>query len=141
MVSSGCMPVMGDPTIKGLPMAFLLPHERRAELNHSQSLSRLADRGGLGLDEVYCIITDQPLSVLRGKPAFSGAAYRFDVIDMLLKWVGKQQQYYRDTIFKLVEIILETTNDFDRLVSNEPKLNHDDRELIVNICKERWSNA
>ena len=37
-------PIMGGPAI---PWSMIRPHERQAERNHSQSLERLAQRGGL----------------------------------------------------------------------------------------------
>lgn len=40
------------------PMSFLAPHEPQAMRNHSQSLMRLAERGGLSWAEGYCVIAD-----------------------------------------------------------------------------------
>lgn len=40
------------------PIAFLAKYEPRAMKNHSQSLKRLSERGGLSWVEGYCIIRD-----------------------------------------------------------------------------------
>ncbi len=46
--------------MKTVPYAFLRPHEAQALKNHSQSLERLKERGGLGLEEMYWIIKGLP---------------------------------------------------------------------------------
>lgn len=51
-------PILGDPVIKAIPWAALRPHEPQAVRNHSQSLSRLASRGGLSIEEAYCVLKD-----------------------------------------------------------------------------------
>jgi len=52
-------PIMGDPIIKALPWAFMRPHEAQAQQNHGQTLNRLANRGGLGIEEAYHILRDE----------------------------------------------------------------------------------
>ncbi len=52
-------PIMNDPIIKALPWAALRPHEAQAQRNHSQTLNRLASRGGLGIEEAYHILRDE----------------------------------------------------------------------------------
>ena len=52
-------PILNDPIIRALPWSLLASHERQARDNHSQSLSALASRGGLSIDEAYCVIKDQ----------------------------------------------------------------------------------
>ena len=52
-------PILGDAIIKALPWSMMDPHETQAKRNHSQSLSRLASRGGLGIDEAWYILKDQ----------------------------------------------------------------------------------
>lgn len=49
-------PILGSDIIKAIPWAVLEPHSRQAERNHSQTLERLAERGGLGVDEACGII-------------------------------------------------------------------------------------
>lgn len=41
-----------------LPWDMLAPHAKQAEKNHSQTLERLAERGGLSYKEAYCVIND-----------------------------------------------------------------------------------
>lgn len=53
-------PIMNDPIIKALPWAAMRPHEEQAQRNHSQTLNRLASRGGLGIEEAYHILRDEP---------------------------------------------------------------------------------
>lgn len=49
-------PIMGGPAI---PWSVIAPHERQAQLNHSQSLEMLASRGGLGTDEAVAVLEDR----------------------------------------------------------------------------------
>ena len=51
-------PILGGPIIKALPWSAMLPHEAQAQRNHGQTLSRLAQRGGLGIEEAYCVLKD-----------------------------------------------------------------------------------
>jgi len=50
-------------TIKGCPdfvlYEYVAPHEVQAERNHSQTLERLAERGGLSLRELYAVCHDR----------------------------------------------------------------------------------
>lgn len=43
-----------------VPWDFVAPHEPQAKRNHSQSLRRLHDRGGLGPSELYYVLKDLP---------------------------------------------------------------------------------
>lgn len=52
-------PVLQGKTIKRVPWAMLTPHEPQALINHDQSLERLAQRGGLGADEMIFILEDR----------------------------------------------------------------------------------
>lgn len=42
-----------------IPWLLIAPHEPQAYHNHSQSLKRLAERGGLCPSELYAVLTDQ----------------------------------------------------------------------------------
>ena len=53
-------PILNDPIIKAIPWAAIAPHEAQAQRNHSQTLNRLAGRGGLSVDEAVAVMTDQP---------------------------------------------------------------------------------
>lgn len=44
-----------------VPWAFLAPHEKQAQRNHSQTLARLAERGGLSPREALLVVEDRPL--------------------------------------------------------------------------------
>ncbi len=44
-----------------IPWSALAPHEAQAQLNHSQSLHLLAERGGLSPGEAVFILEDRPL--------------------------------------------------------------------------------
>lgn len=52
-------PILGDPIIKALPWSVLAAHDEQAKSNHGgQTLNRLAQRGGLGIEEAYCVLKD-----------------------------------------------------------------------------------
>lgn len=53
------MPVIGTRRTLFVPMAIL--SEEQAQANHSQSLARLAERGGLGLGEIVANMHRKPL--------------------------------------------------------------------------------
>jgi hypothetical protein len=42
-----------------IPWDMIAPHEKQAQANHSQTLSQLADRGGLGPAEALAILDDR----------------------------------------------------------------------------------
>lgn len=42
-----------------VPYGLLLPHEEQAMVNHSQTLERLKERGGLSYHEMLCVIEDK----------------------------------------------------------------------------------
>lgn len=42
-----------------IPWDLVAPHENRALTNHSQSLTRLAERGGLSPQELIAVLTDK----------------------------------------------------------------------------------
>jgi len=44
-----------------IPWEVISPYEEQAQKNHSQSLKRLAERGGLGIQEMYHVMTGQKL--------------------------------------------------------------------------------
>jgi hypothetical protein len=51
--------------LASVPWDFIAPHFRRAESNHAQSLERLNERGGLGLEELWCVLNDKGLRYCR----------------------------------------------------------------------------
>jgi hypothetical protein len=47
-----------------VPWAMLAPHEAQAIANHSQRLQRLAERGGLGVDEMVLVLEGRSIAEL-----------------------------------------------------------------------------
>ena len=47
-----------------VPWVLVEAHRSRIERSHSQSLERLAERGGLGYEELYCGLNDLSLEPL-----------------------------------------------------------------------------
>ena len=43
-----------------IPWSIIAPHERQAQQNHSQTLHRLAERGGLCACEACAVLEDRP---------------------------------------------------------------------------------
>ncbi|MDE7243098.1 MAG: hypothetical protein K2O18_03850 [Oscillospiraceae bacterium] len=52
-------PVIGTNPQEYIPWGVLIPHENQALRNHSQTLERLAERGGLSWNEILPILRDQ----------------------------------------------------------------------------------
>jgi hypothetical protein len=46
--------------VVALPWEMIAPHEDQVQKNHSQSLKRLAERGGLGWCEAVAVLEDRP---------------------------------------------------------------------------------
>ena len=46
--------------VHSVPWLLVATHEAQAMANHGQSLERLAERGGLGPDELWCVVHNQP---------------------------------------------------------------------------------
>jgi len=44
---------------RSVPWDLVKDHERQAQSNHSQSLTRLAERGGLSPKELWCVVHDK----------------------------------------------------------------------------------
>jgi hypothetical protein len=72
------MPVMRGKKIKSIPMHLLAPYKEQAQRNHSQSLQRLAERGGMDSTEI--------LGMVRGI-GWSQLVVRPDDEVELIKWV------------------------------------------------------
>lgn len=77
--------ILGDPIIKQIPWDAIAPHEHQAILNHSQSLRRLDERGGLGVYEAFWVMAGRALPTgFKGSDAIA-AAYRLELMRMLWK--------------------------------------------------------
>lgn len=64
MTERTTFPIIQDPEILSVPWALMAPHGAAALVNHSQTLARLADRGGLTPAEAVAIIEDRRYMVM-----------------------------------------------------------------------------
>lgn len=75
---------------RGVPWEFIAPHEDQALINHSQTLVRLAERGGLDPLELLCVLNGQHWSEigLGSKPASRGQleAAIDQIVNKLAAW-------------------------------------------------------
>lgn len=53
MITGNRFPIMDGPNV---PWDTMAPHEKQAQINHDQTLARLAERGGLSSAEAYRIV-------------------------------------------------------------------------------------
>jgi len=64
-------PILNDfrdkyPRLTQIPWGVIEPHEAWAKSNHGgRSLTRLAERGGLGEDEVLCVLSQEHIGMGR----------------------------------------------------------------------------
>ena len=70
--------------VVGIPWEMIRPHEAQAQNNHSQSLNRLAERGGLGADEALAVLGD------RRWRSMSVAQAHADLAQMVSEWKASQ---------------------------------------------------
>ena len=54
---------------QAVPWSVVAPFQERAQLNHDQTLERLAERGGLGVSELLSLLCDQRLDFNRTERA------------------------------------------------------------------------
>lgn len=73
-------PIQDGPTV---PWSYMAPHESQAQKNHSQTLARLAERGGLGAAEAELIVTAQPLYPKSGE---------WDWAELKRRWVERAER-------------------------------------------------
>ena len=59
MNAAPMFPILNDPVIKAIPWVAIAPHEAQAQKNHSQSLSRLSQRGGLSVCEAIAVMQNE----------------------------------------------------------------------------------
>ena len=74
-------PIMHGFFLKAIPLNVIEPHDEQAQRNHSQSLTRLAERGGLSPLEALLVLTDEPPNPF---PATSFGEAEFKIIEMLI---------------------------------------------------------
>ncbi|WP_425962744.1 hypothetical protein [Rhizobium nepotum] len=85
-------PVLNDEVIKRVPWAAVAPHEAQARKNHMQSLKRLAERGGLGIEELFYVLVDRdfPPVISKAGPK-RDAAYRLEVMRALYRFESQPE--------------------------------------------------
>lgn len=99
-------PMMGDRPGKSklaFPSELLRPHEAQAQRNHSQSLNRLAERGGLSATEMRWIIEGKPWQI--GDKCDWNADYEW------LCEYRKQKSRYRPNVWLGTSISDQPTTD------------------------------
>jgi hypothetical protein len=107
-------PIMGGPAI---PWRLLAPHERQAEINHSQSLATLASRGGLSPDEALAVLADRR---------------HFEMWEhMRGNWTDENKAEVRDQLIEVVRVA-DAQPEIDRLTTERDEAR---RELT------HWQNA
>lgn len=52
-------PILDSGPKEYIPLDVIKSHEKQAIKNHSQTLKRLAERGGLGWIEALCVLEDR----------------------------------------------------------------------------------
>lgn len=75
-------PIQDGPMV---PWVYMAPHEAQAQKNHSQSLARLAERGGLGCGEAELIVTARTLYPARGEPGYAWG-------DLKRQWIERAEK-------------------------------------------------
>jgi len=55
-------PILGSNPKEYIKSDLIKPHENQALINHSQTLKRLAERGGLSWAEMLYILRDEPFN-------------------------------------------------------------------------------
>lgn len=81
-------PIMSSKLMASVPWAFLEPHEAQALRNHSQSLKRLAERGGLAPCEAIDIVK----GLHWNSTPFSPEGNARELINMVREWRAKQPE-------------------------------------------------
>lgn len=69
---------LGVSIVIALPWPMLAPHEQQAQRNHSQSLERLAQRGGLACCEAVAVLEDRPHRSMRAPAAHARLKQLFE---------------------------------------------------------------
>lgn len=83
------MPIMfRHGKLDPIPWAFIAPYEARAKRNHSQTLDRLRERGGLSPCEAVAIVKDLDWEQVK---AMSPAEADIELRRMVAEWEQKQR--------------------------------------------------
>lgn len=109
--------------VSTIPWALIEPHRKQAYANHSQTLERLNERGGLGVEELWCVMHDKPLSG-PDKVTFNDAC---DWLDNLLN-VGKIRPCTTTTgqrvVLEFKDVPLSLIEDLEDVVNPEGQKAH-----------------
>lgn len=94
-------PVMAGPygrddTYACVPWELVEPHEQQAQLNHSQSLQRLAERGGLAWSEILAVVEDREFRRMNDREAAQAVMARLipkrDAAALVRKYLAYDSQ-------------------------------------------------
>lgn len=75
----------GTAIVIALPWPMMAPHEKQAQRNHSQSLERLAERGGLSACEACAVLDDREYRRMTRPEAHARLK------DLFIAWVAAGQ--------------------------------------------------
>lgn len=73
-------PVLDDNNIM-VPYGLVMKHQKQAFENHMQNVDRLAERGGLSMEELYYVLSDKPFGFKTGLTPSSIESWLCDVIN------------------------------------------------------------
>lgn len=68
MADDRWFPILGSKPRVSIPWGCIAPHARQADLNHYQTLERLAERGGLSWHEALAVLTDRKWEAVKSVP-------------------------------------------------------------------------
>jgi hypothetical protein len=74
---------------RDVPWEFVAEHREQCLHNHDQTPERLAERGGLGPAEMFCVVTDQHWRELR---PLDDAALCPELLILLADWEKRRAQ-------------------------------------------------
>jgi biotin carboxylase len=76
-------PILSSNPKEYIPLDIIKPHEKQAILNHSQTLERLAERGGLSWAETLFVLKDEPYNYKIQLSEMSARTKVLEIIDIL----------------------------------------------------------
>lgn len=93
-------PIMGGPSV---PWRMVAPYDEQARVNHDQTLERLAERGGLAPDELWCVVhgkrwRERPMSLdalaaRKWLDAWLAADVESATVERIAAWLEKRLGY------------------------------------------------
>lgn len=97
------------PIYTSIPWAMLTPHEAQAQRNHSQTLQRLAERGGLAPCEAVAILEDRPWRQMKLQQAYADLAAHVAAfsrppdVDLLAKAIAAYADHMESESYGVVD--------------------------------------